>query len=311
MIIIVFLDIKGESIVSLAAAEKHKRGDRRDGVWVKDAPGLNILMASLYPNRTDCEVYLKEEIDITELLRFIEQKNGPDAPYKTTLFHCFVAMMARLLIERPYLNRFIQGRRIYERNQISISFVAKRKFADHSEEALMQYKAQPEHTLSDISKQIVGEVHEMREQKHAEGLDDTLDKLAAMPRLCLWIFMKFLRMLDFWGKVPKALTDGDSNYSTVLLSNLGSIKCPSVYHHLNNYGTNSVMITIGALHKDLAKGPDGVLEERDFVDIGATLDERIGDGFYFARSLKLFQHICSHPELLERPLGEDSEYDYT
>ena len=37
---------------------------------------------------------------------------------------------------------------------------------------------------------------------------------------------------------------------------------------------------------------------------------RIGDGFYFARSLKLIQHICAHPELLDRPLEEDSCYDY-
>ena len=96
----------------------------------------------------------------------------------------------------------------------------------------------------------------------------------------------------------------------MLISNLGSIKCPAVYHHLNNYGTNSVMITIGAMHKAPAVMPDGSIQVRDFVDIGAVLDERIGDGFYFARSLKLIQHICAHPELLDRPLEEDSGYDY-
>ena len=286
------------------------RHDRRDGVLVREIPSLNVILANLFPSRADCEVYLHQELDVTELLRYIDAKNAPGAPFKTTLFHCFVTMVARVCNERPFLNRFVQGGRIYQRDEILVSFVAKRRFTDHSEEALMQYRAEPGHTLSDISRQIVGDVHEMRKQEHSEGLDDILDKLAAMPRLCLWTFMKFLRLLDFWGKVPKALTDGDSNYSTVLLSNLGSIKCPSVYHHLNNYGTNSVMITIGALHKDLVRAADGSLEERDFVDIGATLDERIGDGFYFARSLKLFQHICSNPSLLDQPLEEDSCYDY-
>ena len=71
-----------------------------------------------------------------------------------------------------------------------------------------------------------------------------------------------------------------------------------------------LMITIGAMHKSPAVMPDGSIEVRDIVDIGATLDERIGDGFYFARSLKLIQHICAHPELLDRPLEEDSCYDY-
>ena len=48
----------------------------------------------------------------------------------------------------------------------------------------------------------------------------------------------------------------------------------------------------------------------DLVDIGATVDERIADGFYFARSLKLIKHIFAHPELLEKPLGENSGFMY-
>ena len=292
------------------AVKQHKWGDRRDGTWVKDAPGLNVLMASLYPNRTDCEVYLKEEIDVTEILKYIDAKNTPDAPYKTTLFHCFVAMMARLLMERPYLNRFIQGRRIYERNQITISFVAKRKFSDHAEEALMQYIARGSDTLSDISRFIVGDVNKMRSEKSAGGIDDTINKLGHMPRLLLMLTVKIVRWLDFWGLVPRFLTDGDSNTASVLLSNLGSIRCPSVYHHLNNYGTTSVLMTIGTIRKVPVLQLDGTTEIRDMVDIGATLDERIADGFYFARSLKLIQHICAHPELLERPLEENSHYEF-
>ena len=70
------------------------------------------------------------------------------------------------------------------------------------------------------------------------------------------------------------------------------------------------MITIGALRKEEVLMPDGTKQVRDLVDIGATLDERIADGFYFARSLKLMKHIFAHPELLEKPLGENSEFTY-
>ena len=111
-----------------------RHGDRRDGVRVRDIPGLNVLLANLYPRRTDSEVFLHQEIDVSELLKFLEMKNGPDAPYKTTMFHCFVTIVARVLMERPHMNRFIQGRRFYQRKDISISFVAKRRFSDHSEE---------------------------------------------------------------------------------------------------------------------------------------------------------------------------------
>jgi len=55
---------------------------------------------------------------------------------------------------------------------------------------------------------------------------------------------------------------------------------------------------------------DGTRQIRDVIDIGATLDERIADGFYFARSLRLIKHICTHPELLEKPLGEESGFTY-
>lgn len=296
--------------MSFIEKQPRKWGDRRDGVWVKDAPGLNVVMASLFPNRTDCEVFFQQEIDVTELVKFIDDKNGSDAPFKTTFFHCFVAMVARILNERPYLNRFIQGRRVYQRDQISISFIAKRRFTDHSEEAMLQYIAKGGDTLAEISRFVIGEVHEVRSETHATGINDIIDKFAKLPRPLLMLLIRTLRYLDFWGHVPKALSHGDSNYASVLLSNLGSIQCPSVYHHLNNYGTTSVMITIGTITKKPVLMPDNTVQIRDMVDIGATLDERIADGFYFARSMKLIQHICAHPELLDRPLEEDSEYEF-
>ena len=122
--------------------------------------------------------------------------------------------------------------------------------------------------------------------------------------------IRIIRYLDFWGINPRFLTDGDPNYTSIFLSNLGSIKCPAVYHHLNNYGTNSMMITIGTLHKDPVLMPDGTSEIRDVIELGATLDERIADGFYFARSLKLVKHIFENPELLDQPLGESCDFQY-
>ena len=157
----------------------------------------------------------------------------------------------------------------------------------------------------------MGNVKETRKSEHATGgIDEVLDKFAALPRFVLIPIVRIIRWLDFWGINPKALTEGDPNYTTILTSNLGSIQCPSVHHHLSNYGTNSIMITIGTLHKQEMLMADGTKEIRDVVDIGATLDERIADGFYFAKSLKLIKHIFAHPEMLELPLGEHSGFEY-
>lgn len=290
---------------------KRRWGDRRDGRWIRNTPGLQSVMAHLMPNRTDCEIYLNDKLDATELMRYLEKKNAEHPDYKTTIFHCAITGMARMVRERPLMNRFIQGRRTYERYEISLSFVCKRRFTDHAEEALMVLVPKDSDTLDTISRKIVGDVKETRKSEHATGgVDALLDGFAKIPRPLLMLVLRIIRWLDFWGVNPKFLTQGDPNYTTILASNLGSIKCPSVYHHLNNYGTNSIMITIGTLHKEELVMPDGHKEIRDVIDIGATLDERIADGFYFARSLKLIKHIFENPELLDKPIGEPSGFEY-
>ena len=295
---------------SKTKAKKRRWGDRRDGKLVK-APGLQTVMGYLFPKRTDCEVYLNDTIDATELVAWLEKKNASHPDYKTTVFHCAIAALARMVRERPLMNRFIQGYRIYERNEISLSFVVKRKFADGAEESLMVLVPKDTESIDDISQKRVGNVKETRKSEHSTGgIDALLDGFASLPRIVLIFAIRLIRILDFWGINPKFLTDGDPNYTTILASNLGSIKCPSVYHHLNNYGTNSVMVTFGTLHKEEMLMPDGTRQIRDVIDIGATLDERIADGFYFARSLRLIKHIFAHPELLDQPLGEPSHFDF-
>lgn len=294
----------------MSEERKRRRGDRRDARWVK-ANGLQTVMANIMPNRADSEVYLHDVIDATELVKFLEAKNALHPDYKTTVFHAFVVGVARMIKERPLMNRYISGRRTYERYDITLSFIAKRRFADGAEEALLTVTARDDDTLDSVSRHIVGDVTRTRQSEHStDGIDVWIDRFAKVPRILSMALFRVIRWLDFWGIMPKALTEGDTNYSTVLLSNLGSIGCPSVYHHLNNYGTNSIVITLGTLHKEELLMPDGTHELRDVVDFGATLDERIADGFYFARSLKLVKYIFAHPELLDQPLGEPSGFEY-
>ena len=295
-------------------SEKRPRkwGDRRDGHWVKEGTGLQTVMTNLMPNRTDCEVYMKEKFDATELVKYMDAKNASgELDFKMTMFHCITTAVARMVRERPVMNRFIQGRRIYERDEVSLSFVAKRRFTDHAEEALMTLVPKDTDTVVDIGRKIVGDVKEQRKSEHSSGgIDSVVDAFAKLPRPILMLAIRIIRWLDFWGKCPNIITEGDPNYTSVFMTNLGSIKCPAVYHHLNNYGTNSFFLSIGTLHKEEMVMEDGHKEIRDVIEIGAILDERIGDGFYFARSLKLVKHIMANPMLLELPLCEPSGFDY-
>ena len=135
-------------------------------------------------------------------------------------------------------------------------------------------------------------------------MNDLLDKLAKLPRWLMRIIMCVFRFLDFHGWMPDSICRGDSNYATVLLSNLGSIKCDAAYHHLNDYGTNSIVITIGKIKKEKIIDDKGGESIRDILPIGATVDERIADGFYFAKSIRMIESILAEPQKLEEPIKQ-------
>ena len=144
--------------MSIHTFKRESIKDRPDGKYIKDITGIQALMMNIYPNRTESEVYLSDKIDATELMKYLEKKNAEHPDYKTTLFHCALTALTRMVKERPYLNRFIQGRRMYQRYEISLSFVAKRFFKDGAEEALMVLTPSDEDTLDSISRRIVAEV---------------------------------------------------------------------------------------------------------------------------------------------------------
>lgn len=283
---------------------RKKRGDRKDGVWIKDIDGFHFIMPYLMPNRCDSEVYIEESLDVTSLVKYLEKKNGPGSSYKTTLFHVMATAVGKTVYNRPLLNRFIAGKRMYQRDKITLAFVVKRQFKDEAEESMVITEIDGDTTLEKMSRRILGDADSVR-RDDGNGIDDFLSTLSKLPRFIMRFAMCIFRFLDFHGWMPESICKGDNNYATVLLSNLGSIKCNAAYHHLNNYGTNSIVITIGKLHKEQVVNDDGSTSVRDMISVGATVDERIADGFYFAKSIRLLEEILEHPERLEQPISSE------
>ncbi len=289
--------------------QKKRWGDRRDAVRIRDIDGVHAFMAHLMPNRTQAEVYLHYEVDVTDLVAYIKAKNEVQGQ-KITVFHGVVYAVTRLINERPLLNRYISGKRYYQRRWISLSFVAKKKFSDKAEEALMVIKAKGSDTLADFTTKIVGDVHKARAVEEEHGVDGVLNTLKKLPKWMVAMVMWAFRLLDRHGWMPDSITDDDPNCSTVLLSNLGSIGCDAVYHHLNDYGTNSIVITVGKMIDRQVFDDGGNVRVRTMLPLGITVDERIADGFYFARSMKLMDHLFANPALMEKPIEEELSYAY-
>lgn len=284
-------------------------GDRYDAYRIKDIDGMHFYMAYLMPKRTEAEVYINEKIDITELLKYIEEKNAT-GERKVTLFHCIIAAMARTIKMRPLLNRYISGKRYYMRHEISMGFVVKKQFSDHAEETLMIYKPKDDENLCSVTDKISPKVREIKSEKKGQSVDDILNIVKKLPKPVMSLFMAFVNFVDSHGLMPKAFSSVDPNYCTVLLSNLGSIKCNAVYHHLNNMGTTGMVVTIGEITKEVMLDENNQPTVRDVVSLGVTVDERIADGFYFARSLKLIKHLFKNPYLLDKTLGEEIDFEF-
>ena len=286
-----------------------KWGDRYDAKLVRDIDGLHHYMAYLMPKRTDAEVYINEKIDVTELLKYIKEKNE-SGERKVTVFHCVISAVARTVKMRPLLNRYISRKRFFDRNEISLGFTAKKQFSDHSEETLFVYRPKDNENVCSITDKLAPQITKMRKEKKGQSVDDILNIVKKLPRPIMSLFIAFMNFADAYGLMPKGFSRIDPNYCTVMLSNLGSIKCDAVYHHLNNFGSTSIIMTIGEIHKEIMIDADGNQEIRDVMNLGVTLDERIADGFYFARSLKLIKHLFKNPELLDKTLGEEIDFEF-
>lgn len=266
--------------------------DRTDGKIIKiDEDPFHQILPYIMPKRSEAEVSATQEFDVTKLLKVLEKHNKK---YGTNLklFHAFCMAIGKTMYHRPKLNIFITGKRYYQRNDISLSFVAKQRFDDEAIETLMFLKIKPEDTILNISKQILGDVDKARKQG-SNDLDKTMKFVGNLPRCILEVVFWVVRKLEYFGIMPKFLMKGDPNYSSVMLSNLGSIKSVSCYHHLNEYGTLSIMITIGTIVEKIKK---------KILPVTITFDERIADGFYFAKSLRLTKYMLENPDELFKPI---------
>ena len=290
------------------AKEKIRRGDRFDGVWLREEPALNQFMAYLYRNRADNEAYINEEIDLRPIEAYLAKKNEGLTEDKYTYFHIICSAVVKAFVLRPKMNRFISGNRLYQRKYLSVAFVVKKRFSDHAEEGLAFRKFDETSTIDKLHESLMDEIHTQRREDMVDNSTHFMEKLMKLPRWVLRLVMKVLFSLDRKGKVPYDLIKEDPNYSSIFLTNLGSIDLSCGYHHLSNWGTCSCFVVIGKKHLAPACHEDGTVTTIPVLNIGVTLDERISDGYYYAKTMKLLKHLLAHPELLERPAGEEVDY---
>ena len=290
--------------------EKQKRrwGDRKDGVLLRDLDGMHFITPLIYPNRCDNEAYISETIDLTNMNAYLAKLNAGETEFRYTMFHVIVAALIKTITLRPKMNRFIANKNFYQRNEVSASFVVKKQFADNAAEALAVIHAKDDSTLETIHEDLRHQILDCRDINKVDSSTDSMDFFNKMPRWLGKFLVWVLTRLDIHGWIPASIIETDPYYCTVVISNLGSIKLKSGYHHLTNWGTCSIFCIIGEKSMRPVYQTDGTFEMREMLDLGLTIDERLADGYYYSKTIRLLKTLLENPELLETPAAQEIEY---
>ena len=287
---------------------KRRRGDRRDGVLLRELDSLHYITGIIYPNRCDNEAYVSLRIDLTAMNEYLARKNETEKDFPYTMFHLIVAALLKTITLRPKMNRFIVNSNFYQRNEVSAAFVVKKQFSDTGAEALAVLHGKDDFTVADVHEYIRSQVQECRSEK-IDPTTGVMDYLNKIPRFISKAAIRFLMWLDKHGWVPKDIIATDPYYNSVVISNLGSIKLKCGYHHLTNWGTCSMFCIIGEKKKTAFFDEDGAMTMRETLDLGLTIDERLADGYYYSKSVRLLKYLLEHPEELEKPIKEEVDYE--
>lgn len=289
---------------------KKRFGDRPDGRLMRELDSMHIFMPYTVPNRADNEAVLKERIDLRATLAWLEEKNAQNPAFRYTIFHVVAAAIIKAVALRPKMNCYVANKRNYERDELSASFIVKQEFADNAHEAVAICRFDRSSEIGPIEQLrsfLDPFLHSVRRESKKDGTTDILDTLVRLPLPVMRFTGWLLRLLDRTGHMPRFIWQEDPYYTSVFISNLGSIRMKADYHHLANWGTNSVFVVINQLEEQPWYQPDGSYEMRPTLELGLTVDERIADGIYFAKTIRLFGALLQNPDLLELPILQPVE----
>ena len=268
---------------------------RSDGDRIKGLSPERRFMPFMMPTRNESAVYHEQQYDIGKTRRWLRDFNRANPPQTATMFHLFLWASSQGLNHHPSMNRFVLGRRIYQRRGVQISFAAKKEF---SATAPLVTVKKPFARNEPFAAAVVDVTERIGEGRGStqRRVDKELRLALLLPGLMLRFVLWCLRGLDFLNLLPRSMIESDPMYASLFVANLGSVGLDNTFHHLYEYGTISIFGAMGTQKKAVVVARDGTPEVREVLQIRWTLDERIIDGMYAAEGLRLVQKIMEDPE---------------
>lgn len=277
---------------------RRRIGDRKEGRRLRTLPALNLFTPYIMIDRNDACNQFAGFIEISETDRWLRAKRQEG--YKGLgMLHLFIAAYIRVISQLPGLNRFVAGQKIYARNEILINMMVKRGITTDSEETCAKVVFEPTDTIYDVYRKMNDAVEEIRASDDS-GTEKVAGALMKIPGLFLKFAVWILKIMDYFDLIPMSLLRASPFHGSMIVTDLGSLGIPPIYHHIYNFGNLPVFLAFGAKRRVMELDRHGNPFERKYVDYKIVCDERIVDGAYYAAAFKFMKYYLKNPNELER-----------
>lgn len=277
---------------------KRRWGDRKEGRRLRTISPMSMVIPYIMRDRSDAQNFFEDVIDITNVERYLDRKHS-EGYTDMTLLHVILAAYVRIVSERPGINRFVAGRRVFARNNIECVMTIKKEMTLESPDTCIKVEFDPRDDIYNVYKKFRETVRQA--VADTTDFDDTARILTKLPRWLFRFAMSVLRFLDFHGKLPSALLKVSPFHGSMIITSMGSLGIPAIYHHIYDFGTLPLFISYGNIYTADAIKRDGTRERHHFVTLKVVTDERICDGYYYASAFKRLKRYLLHPEVLDNP----------
>ena len=282
-------------------------GIRPDGKKIKTIDPIMKLTPHIMPQRNDAMVMSLYEINCKGMDEYIFAKRKEDI--HMTYMDILLAAIVRVLAIRPKLNRFIMNGRVFKRNEIEVAFTIKKALKDSADETTVKLTFSGTEDLLTIHEALNKEIR-ANSVVVAENDTDKLAKLLTIvPNGLIKFLVGVLKWFDKHGMLPKSIIKLSPFHTSLFITNMKSIKMGYVFHHIYNFGTTSIFLSMGKEKYEpvVLDADDEKFGIMKIMKVGAVIDERICDGLYFGNSLREFKRLLENPVLMETPVEKRIE----
>ena len=277
------------------AGKKKEKEFRR----VKTIPPMAAVVPFIMVNRTGSQNFIRDSFDVEKLEQYIKEKKA-EGMTDISMMHVMIAAYVRLVSQRPALNRFIRGQRVWTRKHVEVSLSIKKEMTLESPDTCVKAWLLPNATMREVYDAVNKEIVDYRNDPGGD-FDSVAAFITHFPALFFKFFVWAMKTLDYFGLMPKLIAKVSPFHCSYFITSMGSLGIPPIYHHLYDFGTCPVFFAFGAKRRVYEPDAEGKVKRKGYLDFTFVLDERICDGYYYASALRQLKLIVRDPWQLDNP----------